>query len=392
MITNSPYQKTTASPRTLIQPKLMVNAPNDAYEQEADAVADRVMRMPLVSSKSIGTQGMLASSVQRKCAHCEEEKKKMPVMRKADSGGGFETSPAFASQLSNTRGGGQAMPRETKSFMESRFGQDFSHVRLHTDGTAANMNRDIQAKAFTHGSDIYFNRGEFSPNTEGGKRLLAHELTHTVQQGSMTSVQSKSIQRKLNCDTEQWQDFPITVYFRRSANRDTMDKVHAEIAGARTILAKCCLRLTTTFDWSLLSGGGTFNWQSTNAGELYSQEATNLGSGHTFDTSRGLPVVVVDEVPGSGGGVTVNPQADAHYRGRNYAAIAVNQTNPNPGCNHLAHELWHVAGVFNHDAASGGDIAACINNTVSDHYCRLLRIFSSPVGDFPTPSSDTRVV
>ena len=188
-------QKTATSPRPIIQPKLMVNAPNDAYEQEADAVADRVMRMPLVSSKAQGTQGMLASSVQRKCAHCEEEKKK-PIMRKAESGGGFETSPAFASQLSNTRGGGQAMPSETRGFMESRFGRDFSHVRLHTDGTAADMSTGIQAKAFTHGSDIYFNRGEFSSNTEGGKRLLAHELVHTIQQGK--SSLDPIIQTKLN--------------------------------------------------------------------------------------------------------------------------------------------------------------------------------------------------
>jgi Domain of unknown function (DUF4157) len=167
---------------SIIQPKLLVNTPNDVYEQEADAVADRVMRIPLISSKAQGTQGMLASSVQRKCAHCEEEKKKMPVMRKAESGGGFETSPAFASQLSNTRGGGQAMPSETRGFMESRFGRDFSQVRVHTDGQAADMNRDIQAKAFTHGSDIYFNRGQFAPHTEGGRRLLAHELTHVIQQ------------------------------------------------------------------------------------------------------------------------------------------------------------------------------------------------------------------
>jgi Domain of unknown function (DUF4157) len=190
------HQKTAAQQPAFIQQKLMVNAPNDVYEQEADAVADRVMRMPLVSSKVQGTQGMLASSVQRKCAHCEEEKKK-PIMRKAESGGGFETSPVFTSQLSNTRGGGQAMPRETKSFMESRFGQDFSHVRLHTDGVAADMSAGIQAKAFTHGLDIYFNQGEYSPNTEGGKRLLAHELVHTVQQNDGLR---RMIQRELTDD------------------------------------------------------------------------------------------------------------------------------------------------------------------------------------------------
>ncbi len=66
--------------------------------------------------------------------------------------------------------------------MEPRFGTDFSNVKVHTDSSAVQMNQDIQAQAFTHGQDIYFNSGKYSPDTNEGKSLLAHELTHVVQQ------------------------------------------------------------------------------------------------------------------------------------------------------------------------------------------------------------------
>ena len=73
------------------------------------------------------------------------------------------------------------MPTGLRNMMESGFGQDFSHVRLHTDSEAATLSSSIHAKAFTHGNDIYFNQGQFSPNTSEGQKLMAHELTHVVQ-------------------------------------------------------------------------------------------------------------------------------------------------------------------------------------------------------------------
>jgi outer membrane protein OmpA-like peptidoglycan-associated protein len=166
-----------------VQPKLTINTPGDIYEQEADAMADSVMRMP--SNEPAKTViGLIGKSLQRKCTHCEdEEKKKKPIMRKAEAGNsGISVSSSFASSLNASKGGGSSLPQGTRSFMENSFSADFSKVKIHTDSQASEMNKDINAKAFTTGSDIYFKSGEYSPNSEDGKKLLAHELTHVVQQ------------------------------------------------------------------------------------------------------------------------------------------------------------------------------------------------------------------
>lgn len=109
-----------------------------------------------------------------------------------------ETSPSvpveFETGLNSSKGGGSPLPGEVKSQMESEFGTDFSNVSIHTDSGAVQMSRQIGAQAFTHGNDIYFNEGKFNPDSQSGQHLIAHELTHTVQQGA--SVQPKRIQRQ----------------------------------------------------------------------------------------------------------------------------------------------------------------------------------------------------
>ena len=92
------------------------------------------------------------------------------------------SSEGLEQQLGNSKGSGSPLSNEARSFMEPRFGTDFSNVKVHTDSSAVQMNQDIQAQAFTHGQDIYFNSGKYSPDTNEGKSLLAHELTHVVQQ------------------------------------------------------------------------------------------------------------------------------------------------------------------------------------------------------------------
>jgi hypothetical protein len=82
------------------------------------------------------------------------------------------------------------MDHETKNFMESHFGIDFSNVKIHTGSEAVQMSRELNAQAFAVGNDIYFNEGKYNPNFDSGKHLLAHELTHTVQQ-------SKNLQKKI---------------------------------------------------------------------------------------------------------------------------------------------------------------------------------------------------
>jgi hypothetical protein len=171
------------------QPKLTVNQPNDPYEQEADAVADQVMRMRDGDAPVV--QRMFAPSIQRACAHCEgKQKKEEGIQRKENTsvspsrGDGSGAAPSIVSDVLSS-GGGQPMDTNTQQFMGSRMGQDFSNVRIHTGSKAAESASAIQARAYTSGTDIVFGKGEYQPSSERGKRLLAHELVHVGQQGGV---------------------------------------------------------------------------------------------------------------------------------------------------------------------------------------------------------------
>jgi Domain of unknown function (DUF4157) len=165
------------------QPKLTINNPNDEYEKEADAMADKVMRMeqPFIQPKSLAI-----TSVQRTCAHCEEEDKK--AQRKEINGNEATPDHLLESYVANLNGGGQQLPNEIRNFYEPRFRYDFSNVRVHTDPVAAKSAQSINALAYTSGGNIVFNSGQYSPDTDSGKRLLGHELTHVLQQSNMNSA------------------------------------------------------------------------------------------------------------------------------------------------------------------------------------------------------------
>lgn len=138
--------------RTIVHAKLEMTEPGDHEEQEADAVANDIVN---------------GGKIRRKISN--------------GGGSGIAVSPQVENQIAQLQGGGHAMPEGLRNMMENGFGRDFSQVRLHTDSQAADMSSSISARAFTHGNDIYFNRGQFSPNTTEGQRLVAHELTHVVQ-------------------------------------------------------------------------------------------------------------------------------------------------------------------------------------------------------------------
>lgn len=260
----------SSQPSTFIQPKVNISQPGDPMEKEADATADRVMRMsePSVQASSsappddelqrkcdscdkeekvqrkeeedvqpklsVNAGGALVQrmeendvsvqakeeEVQRKCDACEKEEKLQPMLiqRQADEDkneqevsvkpklaflarkerGPPRTSPRFINDLHSSSNGGRSLDNGTRNFMEGRFNADFSQVKVHTDASAVQLSSQINAQAFTHGNNIYFNSGKYNPSTEGGKHLLAHELTHTIQQGKSKSVQpflSTSLQR-----------------------------------------------------------------------------------------------------------------------------------------------------------------------------------------------------
>lgn len=229
-------------PQPLVQPKLTIGQPGDKYEQEADQVAEQVIRMPEpINHKSVQRQGeeeqkevqmkplataitplvqreaaveedkdllqtkplnaATTSSVQRKCAACEAEEEAVqmkPSLQSKAADGEFQASSDIESQLSRSKSGGSPLSDEVRSFMEPRFGTDFGQVRVHTNSRAVQMNRELSAQAFTHGRDIYFGAGKYNPRSSDGKRLLAHELTHVVQQAGAKPVAMHSVEAHSN--------------------------------------------------------------------------------------------------------------------------------------------------------------------------------------------------
>ncbi|WP_338761576.1 DUF4157 domain-containing protein [Massilia sp. METH4] len=175
-------------PRCRAKSRLGVGPAGDSFEREADAVADRVMRMPAGARAPTVAAG--GAGVQRKCSACESEDEKLVVRAKAAPGG---AAPAVVDSVLG--GPGQALDGATRRFFDSRFGYDFSAVRVHTGGAAAQSARAINALAYTAGHDIVFGAGQYAPDTDAGRHLLAHELTHVIQQ-SGGAVPGARLQRQ----------------------------------------------------------------------------------------------------------------------------------------------------------------------------------------------------
>ncbi len=234
-----------------IQSKLTIGQPGDAYEQEADAMADKVVQtinQPQTNHEIPGSQQL----VQPKCEACAKDEglntklqmqaEEEPVVQtqaeeeepvqmqeeqeqvqmqteeeetvqaqvedeetlspKLQAHQGVTTQPdqGLPQTLAQSSGQGFALGESNRHAMEAAFGADFSQVRIHTDARAVQMNQQLGAQAFTHGRDIYFNRGKYNPGTSTGQHLLAHELTHVVQQGQgNTSMINKACLPAASC-------------------------------------------------------------------------------------------------------------------------------------------------------------------------------------------------
>lgn len=159
--------------RGILQAKLSVSDPHDSFEQEADRVADQVMRTP--DARSVARSPL---QIQRVCSECEED-----LHRSEESSGTTPTvSASTETSIASLSSRGSALPDSVRSFMEPRFKADFSAVRVHADAHAHDLARSVNAQAFTVGNNVVFGAGHYSPDSDRGKRLLAHELTHVVQQ------------------------------------------------------------------------------------------------------------------------------------------------------------------------------------------------------------------
>jgi hypothetical protein len=168
----------------LIQTRLTVGAVGDRYEQEAGRVAEQVAngQRSAVSGQAGVQRQEEEEEVQTKPLAPRKEEEETIQTSRAAAAGDFEASSEFESQLSATRGEGHPLPANVRGQMEAGFGADLSDVRVHTGSQAAQLNRQVSARAFTHGKDIYLGAGQPDFASQEGKRLLAHELTHTIQQ------------------------------------------------------------------------------------------------------------------------------------------------------------------------------------------------------------------
>lgn len=234
MIGNRAVQRLMMPDGTPIQTKMTVTASDDAYEAEADAVAEQVvqkMHAPGVQREAEEDELQAKRMVQREAEGSELEEEELQakrmvqreaegseleeeelqakrmVQRESEGGeaeeeelqakriqrsagdmmGSFDVGQDFEKQLSAARSGGKSLDSSLQTKMGDAMGADFSGVRVHEDSASDALNSSIQARAFTTGSDIFFKQGEYNPSSTEGQKLLAHELTHTVQQGAVSA-------------------------------------------------------------------------------------------------------------------------------------------------------------------------------------------------------------
>jgi hypothetical protein len=195
----------------VVRPRLRVGGVSDVAEREADAVASRAV-------------GMASAEVLRRCpGGCpgDEELRRQPleeeeeeVQAKAVSAGGVRVDAVTESGIEGRRGAGSPLPGGVRRFFEPRLGADLSGVRVHTDLGAGVLADRVRARAFTVGRDVFFGSGEWAPGSMDGRRLLAHELAHTLQSGA------SSIRRQPTAPT--FRDCTVTIAGRADAN-DILD-------------------------------------------------------------------------------------------------------------------------------------------------------------------------
>jgi hypothetical protein len=311
-----------------IQPKLTVGPVDDEYEREADRVADRVMRMPDPPPAPKGNHIQRACkhceeekarrvplAIQRMCAECEEEEEEEEAQRTplvsaratpapagAQSGG---VAPEAASSIAAATSGGSALPDSTRAYFEPRFGRDFSHVRIHTGAEAARSATAINARAYTLGRNIVFGSSEYSPDSIAGRRLLAHELVHTVQQGEgrdATAIQrvcgpgpiAAAVGARTDCTDNFDNTFVPGAIFRFKKD---CDEFEAGQDASLLLTALLLLPTASTFEihgFASVDGPLTFNQ---NLGCARAVAARNL-LGTIIPASRITAVVNHGEVPG----------------------------------------------------------------------------------------------
>jgi len=196
-----------------VQPELRVGEPGDRWEREADRVADRVVRTPAPDGGRVPTPARPGGT----------------AVQATPVGGasiGREAPPEVDAAVSAP---GRPLDPGARVFMEGRFGHDFSSVRVHTDDRAVSSAEALGARAYTVGTDVVFGAGEYAPETEAGRHLLAHELTHVLQQGGGDGPAPGTVQRNRVRYIEQLSDEDCAPYLAQYDN--SVEQVERQIQG-----------------------------------------------------------------------------------------------------------------------------------------------------------------
>jgi hypothetical protein len=196
------------------QSGLEINDPGDHHEKEADAVAEKV-----VSGEGAEVSSAVTSKLSKKEeVQCKEEEG--ALMAKSEDGR-LKASGELQATLDSSKGSGQSLDDRTKAEMEEKMNADLSDIRIHTGNEAHDTAEGINAKAFTHGQDIYFKNGKYDPNSKEGKTLLAHELAHTQQQkgGVKRKIQRAEADTRLGRDKVKESSNDINSYVNEALSK-----------------------------------------------------------------------------------------------------------------------------------------------------------------------------
>ncbi|UCF91853.1 MAG: DUF4157 domain-containing protein [Desulfobacterales bacterium] len=317
-----PRTLTSSNSPLLIQPKLTIGAPEDKYEEEAERVAEHVMRMPgprlqsraapedekekelLRTETLVQRQGKLEGEQED-----EELLQTKPLLQqRVNDGAGMpsETPPVVHEVL---RSPGQPLDPATRAFMEPRFGRDFSQVRVHTDAKASESARVVNSVAYTVGQDAVFGQGRFAPFSMAGRQLLAHELAHTVQQRGavMPSLEKLKVSSPGDRHERQAEHVARSVVratgFRSAKDGEAAEKPEAVFAGSPVRVAR--LQRVISFT----TAAGTFTTNNVVANE----DGTGFTLGSPIPTFQWQPDVIIH---GDAGDVFADWEVAHHQVGK----------------------------------------------------------------------------
>jgi hypothetical protein len=176
-----------------IQAKLTIGEPGDKYEQEADREASKVVQQINAPASVQSSQGQSEAQTEAKEEEEKQAKPEKTAIQRMEAIAGGEASTALETTINGARGRGKQIEEGMQRAMGQAMGADFSEVKVHTDAQADKLNKSVQARAFTKGQDVFFRQGEYNPGSRGGQELLAHELTHVLQQKEGMKTVQRSI-------------------------------------------------------------------------------------------------------------------------------------------------------------------------------------------------------